>query len=444
MGGRGRRLHAMEPLRHPVILHTRVVLLWYAVAAGVLGLVTVVWGPNLVGAGPAGTGWSDAGMIRLFGAVGVGGACAAVALAKAEDVESRRHALPWFAAGQLVVLLAVFFQPGASEPAYIVGGVFVGGTWVLLYTWRAGDGQVEGVSDRPTTLFGPRGSPSTTRLRSAYERQIRRAAGQEERARLARDLHDSIKQHIFVVQTAAATVEARFDRDTGGAKAALADIRRAAREATAEMDAMLQGLRAAPLENAGLVGALKRQCEALEYRTGATVECSVGTLPPSTAVPPGTHEAVFRVAQEALANVARHARAGQVRVSLGTVSGGLELAIEDDGVGYEPGTVTAGLGLSNMRARAEEVEGTLNVVKRAGGGTTVSLLVPTTTLGPDDVREYRRRAIGWALLLGFLAVVGSSDVDWIMISWLTAMGVIGLGRDLLAYRRAVKAVRSAR
>ena len=150
------------------------------------------------------------------------------------------------------------------------------------------------------------------------------------------------------------------------------------------------------------------------------------------------------MAQEALANVARHARAGQVRVSLGTVSGGLELAIEDDGVGYEPGTVTAGLGLSNMRARAEEVEGTLNVVKRAGGGTTVSLLVPTTTLGPDDVREYRRRAIGWALLLGFLAVVGSSDVDWIMISWLTAMGVIGLGRDLLAYRRAVKAVRSAR
>ena len=85
------------------------------------------------------------------------------------------------------------------------------------------------------------------------EEQIRQAARQEERARLARDLHDAVKQQFFVIQTAAATAQARFETDPDGAKTAVDQVRSSAREAMTEMEAMLEQLQAAPLENAGLV-----------------------------------------------------------------------------------------------------------------------------------------------------------------------------------------------
>ena len=155
-----------------------------------------------------------------------------------------------------------------------------------------------------TRLFGTRKTRAVQPLRSRYEQEIRRAAAQEERNRLARDLHDSVKQQLFVIQTAAATAQERFHNDPTGAHDAIDAVRRAAREALGEMEAMLEGLNANPLENTGLVEALKKQCEALGYRTGAQVSCECGPLPASETLPPGTHQAIFRTAQEALANVA--------------------------------------------------------------------------------------------------------------------------------------------
>src|SRR5690606_2735676 len=89
------------------------------------------------------------------------------------------------------------------------------------------------------------------RLRSRYDAQIREAARVEERSRLARDLHDAVKQQLFVIQTGAATSEVRFDSDPAGAREALAQIRTAAREATTEMEALIDELQATPLENVG-------------------------------------------------------------------------------------------------------------------------------------------------------------------------------------------------
>ena len=176
-----------------------------------------------------------------------------------------------------------------------------------------------------------------------------------------RDLHGSIKQQLFVIQTAAATVQARFERGPEGAKTALEQVRSSAREAMAWMEAMLDQLRAAPLGNAGLVEAVKKQCEALGFRTGARVEFKLGTLPPGEALAPGAQQAILRVAQEALANVGRHAHARNVTVALDATGHRFELWVRDDGSGFDQNQASGGMGIANMHARAEEFDGTLEV-----------------------------------------------------------------------------------
>jgi len=314
---------------------------------------------------------------------------------------------------------------------------------VLLYLWLTAFGERRPSQTAITTVFG---SPSVRVdhavsaeiIRSRYEQEIREAASQEERNRLARDLHDSIKQQMFVIQTAAATVEARFDEDRSGAREALAQVRASAREAMSEMEAMLDQLRAVPLENAGLVASLKKQCEALGYRTGAKVDFVVGTLPPNEALAPGAQRAIFRVAQEALANVGRHARASHVGVSLGTTDRGLELRIEDDGVGFEPGQSHGGMGLANIAARAHDYGGNLTLESRRGGkttGTMIRMSVPIQNLSSELDRHHTlmRIAIWSFFLASALISLAMRELDLSVA--IGAVAVIGLVRNIAAYFR---------
>ena len=263
-------------------------------------------------------------------------------------------------------------------------------SWVLFYLWTSAEGEGSGRDPVTRLLDGRAAAPLARPLRSQYERQIREAATQEERNRLARDLHDSIKQQLFVIQTAAATVQARFEGDPEGARTALEQVRSSAREAVTEMEAMLDQLRAAPLGNAGLVEAVKKQCEALGFRTGARVEFKLGTLPPSEALAPGAQQAILRVAQEALANVGRHARARNVTVALDATGRRFELWVRDDGSGFDQNQASAGMGIANMHARAEEFGGTLEVGSYPGRGTWVHLEIPYAVQRPN---EHRQRAL---------------------------------------------------
>ncbi len=163
----------------------------------------------------------------------------------------------------------------------------------------------------------------STREREVYDlrqnllHQASESATQQERNRLGRELHDSIKQQIFSISMGAAAVQVRWETDPQGAREALGDVRRSAQEVMVEMNALLQQLAPAPLEKVGLVQALRDQCEALGYRTGAEVITAFGTLPDDDLLPPGGQESLFRVVQEALSNIARHARAGHVYLYLG-------------------------------------------------------------------------------------------------------------------------------
>jgi signal transduction histidine kinase len=286
----------------------------------------------------------------------------------------------------------------------------------------------------PVLVDRPRPGASMDALRSQYEQQIREAARLEERARLARDLHDAVKQQLFAIQTSAATAQARFASDAGGAQSALEQVRTSARDAMTEMEAMIEQLQAAPMENAGLVASLRQQCEALALRTGAEVTFDAGTLPPSAALPPGTQQALLRAAQEALANVARHARAQHVVVRLGLVGDNFGLTIRDDGAGFEPMTRQAGMGTNNMKARVCEVSGTFLLQSQPGRGTTVGFSVPCDTSTP---REFQKRALLWAGVCVLMMVSFTFGDDWER-PWnaiVAAIAAITVARYLAAWYR---------
>jgi signal transduction histidine kinase len=234
------------------------------------------------------------------------------------------------------------------------------------------------------------------RLRDDLMRSTGQAAAQAERNRLARDLHDSIKQQLYAINVSAAAALARWGTDLSGARAAVEDVRRAAQAALAEMAALLQQLRPAPLAAAGLLDALAEQCEALAHRTGAAVSVDLGQPSDAAAyaavvdeqrLAPGAEEAIFRIAQEALSNIARHARAGKVTLQLRVTDSALCLDISDDGQGFVPAETGAGdrpengrsastYGLVGMRDRAAGIGAALEVTSAPGSGTHVVLTVP--------------------------------------------------------------------
>jgi signal transduction histidine kinase len=377
--------------REPAI-DLRLVFKCYAAVVGIAGILIQGWGPVWFGTDLAEQAWGKAALIRIAGAILLASACCAIGFASTSDPWTLRRGMFWFSFGHLLVCFVIQSQriaiwgPGLAER---VSWVTMAAAFFLFYLWGLSRGAPGG--SVILGLFTRSAAPQDEQLRSRYEQQIRAAARLEERNRLARDLHDSIKQQIFVIQTAAATAQARYESDDAGARQALDQVRGSAREAMTEMEAMLHQMAAAPLENAGLIEALRRQCEAAGFRTGAKVEFQLGDLPEAEALAPGAHEAILRSAQEALSNAARHARAGRIMVALGTAGHDVRLTVEDDGAGFDTARTPRGQGIANMRARAEEFGGSFELDSRPGGGTTIHIAIPFER--PEPAAAYRGRAI---------------------------------------------------
>jgi signal transduction histidine kinase len=382
----------------------RLVFKCYAGVVGTAGLLIQSWGPTWFGSHLSEQAWGKAALIRVAGSVLVAAAFAALGFAATTDPLTLRRGMFWFTMGHLVVCMVIQSQRMAiwgSGLADKVGFLSVTAAFFLFYLWGLSRGAPGG--SVILGLFSKSAAPPDDWLRSRYEEQIRASGRLEERNRLARDLHDSIKQQIFVIQTAAATAQARFDGDNAGARQALDQVRDSAREAMTEMEAMLHQMSAAPLENAGLVEALRKHCEAVGFRTGAKVEFQLGDLPEAGSFAPGAHEAILRTAQEALSNAARHARPKQITVSLGTAGHEVRLRVEDDGAGFDTAHAPRGQGIANIRARAEEFGGSFELDSRPGKGTTVTISIPFER--PEPAIVYRDRAIEMGVSLAVAVVL---------------------------------------
>jgi signal transduction histidine kinase len=208
-----------------------------------------------------------------------------------------------------------------------------------------------------------------------YER-AQHAAVLEERQRLARELHDSVTQSLYGVSLyTEAAARALGDGDLGPVATNLGDIRDTTQDALGEMRLLLYELRPPLLEEHGLASALRQRLQSVETRAGLKVafECEGDAR-----LSAEQEQELYRLAQEALNNVVKHARATCVRVRLDLSSSPSVLEVCDDGSGFEPSEVDgAGYGLRGMYERAERLGATLNVVSAPGTGTRVSVAVPS-------------------------------------------------------------------
>jgi signal transduction histidine kinase len=232
----------------------------------------------------------------------------------------------------------------------------------------------------------------TADVREQALQQAREAAALAERNRIARELHDSIKQHIFGINASAAAARAYWQRENmEGAREAVGDIERSAQGAQVEMQALLQQLRPAPLENTSLLEALHTQAQALSLRTGGRVEVDLAALPEQDRLLPGTQEAIFRLVQEAFANIAKHARARTIWLTLGIAGQALHMTVRDDGQGFDLAHVCSGMGLSNLRERTRALQGNLEIRSQPGQGTTVLITIPLLEALRNPEEEARER-----------------------------------------------------
>ena len=201
-------------------------------------------------------------------------------------------------------------------------------------------------------------------------------AALEERQRLARELHDSVSQALYAIglNTAAARQERAADSERRDRL--LGDVIGLAEAGLTEMRALIFELRPESLEQEGLVGALKKQAAAVQARHRLVVNTS---LSPEPEAPLATKEVLYRVAQEALHNVAKHARAQSVDLTLEMHSGDLVLQVSDNGKGFDPtGSFPGHLGLRSMRERVGAVGGSLEIDSAPGKGTRICVRVPVS------------------------------------------------------------------
>lgn len=211
--------------------------------------------------------------------------------------------------------------------------------------------------------------------RDRAERELRRreaeAAAQDERGRLARDLHDSVTQALFAASLKAEALTLTDEQVSSAAAETIEQVRRLNRGALAQMRTMLLELRGDRIEDVPLQQLLQNLVETAESRADIRVSL---TITGGSKVPPQLHVTVYRVAQEALNNVARHSKAAHAAVELEAADGRVTLLVHDDGCGFEPGAFgPTHLGLRSMRERAEEVGAELRIVSAPDDGTQIRL-----------------------------------------------------------------------
>ena len=203
-------------------------------------------------------------------------------------------------------------------------------------------------------------------------------AALEERHRLARELHDSVSQALFGIALGARTAKAQLSRDPSKVAEPLEYVLQLAEAGLSEMRALIFELRPEALETEGLVAALRKQAEATRVRHKLEVDTNLDAEPD---VSLEVKQALLRIAQEALHNSVKHARAARARLEL-RVSDAVTLEIADDGVGFDPDNLPTGssvggrLGQRSMRERAESIGAHFDLESAPGAGTRIRVSLP--------------------------------------------------------------------
>jgi signal transduction histidine kinase len=201
--------------------------------------------------------------------------------------------------------------------------------------------------------------------------QVEQSAIAAERDRLARDLHDAVSQTLFSTSLIAEVLPRIWERDPEQGRQRLEEIRTLTRGALAEMRSLLVELRPSALIETSLPDLMQQLTDAFKGRTGLPVQLDIqGTCQ----LPPDVKVATYRVTQEALNNVAKHARASHCRVKVTCQTHQIEVRIQDDGQGFNFQTISPEhMGLGIMKDRAEQIDAEFDIISGVGQGTEVKL-----------------------------------------------------------------------
>jgi len=227
----------------------------------------------------------------------------------------------------------------------------------------------------------------TDELNAANERLREKAALDAvaaERTRLARDLHDAVTQTLFSTTLIAEVIPDLWEMNPAEGRRRLEELRQLTRGALAEMRTLLVELRPNALTEVPLTALLRQLTEAMVGRSRIAIHLSAEG---ERRLPPDVQVGLYRIAQETLNNVVKHARATQAVVTL-RLGETVRLTVADDGAGFDPSAVTADhLGLRIMRERAEALGAKLSIYSEPGEGTQVSVVWEAGNGKRDDVKR---------------------------------------------------------
>lgn len=199
---------------------------------------------------------------------------------------------------------------------------------------------------------------------------------EEERRRLARELHDDLTQRLAVLAIEAGKLEQQFQGATDPLPERLRYMKEQIVRLSADVHMISRQLHPSILDDLGLVSAMESECASFAQREGITVKYDPQNVPAT--LPRDVALCIYRVTQEALRNIAKHARTKEAYVSLAGTDNGILLSIRDNGIGFDPGQLhgKAGLGLASMEERVRLVQGDIFVTSEPRQGTVIEVRVP--------------------------------------------------------------------
>ena len=250
--------------------------------------------------------------------------------------------------------------------------------------------------ERLMRAFAESAATALATAQSVEAEQLRMsvAAADQERARWARELHDETLQGLGALQVVLTTA---LRQGPESVERAVEQAVRLVETQVQELQGLITELRPAALDDLGLAPAL----DTLYARVGAAhglkvkieSDLPIGDGGPADHLAPDIEGAIYRLVQEALTNIAKHANTDEAHVRIGGADGEVKIEVWDDGVGFNPGEATRGFGLVGMRERVELVGGTLTVESRPGGGTRVAATLPARRRARDTTGGAPRSGI---------------------------------------------------
>lgn len=289
-------------------------------------------------------------------------------------------ALTWIFASDHIVQLFVaesIYQLSGFQTAKGTGFVFITGI-MLWWLMRGKRLELETYADNLREVNQILRNDISERERAQRELAImterfeeRVAEGiLEERQRLARELHDAVTQTMFSASMIAESLLALWERKPELVPDGLRQLQQLTRGALADMRMLLLELRPRAIEDVRLPQLLKQLCESFTGRTGITPELTIQT---DTSLPVNIRHAFYRIAQEALNNIAKYAKANRVIISLEQMESTIVMHISDDGVGFELNNIQDGnhFGLKIMQERAQSINAIFHLKSKPNQGTSI-------------------------------------------------------------------------